>query len=285
MSRTSLDRVKGPRRCIDYCHDAATAPESFRKTEGAWMDTSGVTQALILAGGQATRMRPYTDDAPKAMVPVAGTPIIGHQLLWLAAYGVKSVVVSGGYKAEVIIDYVGDGSRFGVEVTYAIEDEPLGRGGALKYAARQLVDTEAPFFVLNGDVVSAFSPADLADFHRRRDGAVTVALSPYRSNWGVADLDEQDRVRGFVQSPELPYWVNAGIYVFDPDVISLLPDNGDHEDNTFPQLAREGRLMGYRLSGYWRGIDTVKDVMDASRECRDSGSIPAAEFRTTDIDI
>ncbi|GHJ41386.1 nucleotidyltransferase family protein [Streptomyces sp. TS71-3] len=244
------------------------------------MSGSPMTQALILAGGQATRMRPYSDHAPKAMVPVAGAPIICHQLLWLAAHGVRSVTVSGGYKAEVITEYVGDGARFGLAVRYAVEKEPLGRGGGLKFAARALADPGAPFFVLNGDVISSCSLADLAAYHGGHDGHVTVALSPYRSRWGIADLDEADRIRSFVQSPELPYWINAGIYVFDPSVVGLLPDRGDHEDSTFPRLARDGRLVGYRLSGYWRGIDTVKDVMEASRELEESGRVPAAEFLT-----
>ncbi|WP_433727796.1 nucleotidyltransferase family protein [Nocardia sp. CA-129566] len=240
-----------------------------------------VTQALILAGGQATRMRPYTDDAPKAMVPVAGAPIVGYQLAWLAAHDVESVTVSGGYKYEMIADYVGDGSRFGLRVAYAIEDEPLGRGGGLKYAARQLADPQAPFFVLNGDVITTFSLGDLANFHTGHDGAVTIALSPYRSNWGVADLGG-DLIRGFTQSPELPYWINAGIYVFNHDVVELLPDKGDHEDSTFPELAARGRLVGYRLSGYWRGIDTVKDVIEASKEIRAHDRLLPEELRTTD---
>ncbi|MCX4968600.1 nucleotidyltransferase family protein [Streptomyces sp. NBC_00654] len=246
------------------------------------MAAAPVTQALILAGGQATRMRPYTDDAPKAMVPVAGTPIVGYQLAWLAEHGVKSVVISGGYKHEMISEYAGDGSRFGVEIRYAIENEPLGRGGGLKFGARRLPDPAAPFFVLNGDVISTFSLADLSTYHEKHNGAVTVALSPYRSNWGVADLDDDNRIRGFVQSPELPYWINAGIYVFNPEVVAMLPDVGDHEDSTFPQLAKDNRLIGYRLSGYWRGIDTVKDVVQASKEVRNSGGMLAPEFHTTD---
>jgi len=246
------------------------------------MTSTLLTQALILAGGQATRMRPYTDDAPKAMVPVAGAPIVGYQLTWLAEHGVKSVTISGGYKHEMISDYAGDGSRFGVEIRYAIEDEPLGRGGGLKFGARHLADPEAPFFVLNGDVISTFSLVDFAAYHEKHGGAVTVALSPYRSNWGVADLDDGNHIRGFVQSPELPYWINAGLYVFSPEVVAMLPDKGDHEDGTFPQLAKDDRLIGYRLSGYWRGIDTVKDVIEASKEVRASGGMLPREFHTTD---
>ncbi|WP_433662596.1 nucleotidyltransferase family protein [Nocardia sp. CA-128927] len=246
------------------------------------MSVQPVTQALILAGGQATRMRPYTDDAPKAMVPVAGAPIVGYQLTWLAQHGVDFVTISGGYRHEMIRDYVGDGSLFGLEVRYAIEDEPLGRGGGLKYAARQLADPDSPFFVLNGDVITTFSLTDLTTFHAERSGDVTVALSPYRSNWGVAEL-QGDLIKGFTQSPELPYWINAGVYVFNPEVVELLPDRGDHEDSTFPMLAADGRLVGYRLSGYWRGIDTVKDVIEASKEIRAHGRVLAEEFRTTDL--
>ncbi|MCA1838976.1 MAG: nucleotidyltransferase family protein, partial [Actinobacteria bacterium] len=98
-------------------------------------------QAIILAGGQATRMRPYTDDRPKAMVEVAGAPIIEHQIGWLRDNGVKRLVVSCGYKAEVIQEHISDGTSLGDEVTYAVEDEPLGRGGGLKFAAKRLADT------------------------------------------------------------------------------------------------------------------------------------------------
>lgn len=239
---------------------------------------AALAQALILAGGRATRLRPYSDHAPKAMVPVAGAPIICHQLLWLAAHGVTSVTVSCGYQAERICQYVEDGARFGIVVRYTIEEEPLGRGGGLKFAARQLADPDAPFLALNGDVISTCSLSDLAGYHRGHGEPATVALSPYRSQWGVADLDDANRIRGFVQSPELPYWINAGIYAFDPSVIDLLPDRGDHEDSTFPALAREGHMVGYRISGYWRGIDTPKDVLEASRELTKAGRVPAPEF-------
>lgn len=222
-------------------------------------------QAVILAGGQATRMRPYTDDRPKAMIEVAGAPILEHQIRWLGVNGVRQIVISCGYRSEVITAHFGDGSRFGVVVTFAIEDEPLGRGGGLKFAAARLPDPGAPWFGLNGDVLAGFSLARLAEFHRRIGAAATIALAPYRTTWGIADLDG-DFIRGFRQSPTLPYWINGGIYAIEPDVIDLLPDKGDHEDTTFPQLAQEGRLGGFKIEGYWRGIDTFKDVKEATAE-------------------
>ncbi|WP_344561708.1 sugar phosphate nucleotidyltransferase [Streptomyces axinellae] len=256
--------------------DAAKATQA---ADGA-PDAAPVTQALILAGGRATRMRPYTDDMPKAMVPVADSPIVAYQLAWLARHGVTSVTISGGYQHEMIREYTGDGARFGMDIRYAIESEPLGRGGGLKFAAASLADADAPFFVLNGDVITTFPLADLSRYHSSRGGMVTVALTAYRSRWGVAELDDGDRIRGFVQSPELPYWINAGVYVFDPEVLGELPERGDHEERTFPQLARDGELFGYRLAGYWRGIDTVKDVQEATEEVPVSvGALPPA-FRT-----
>lgn len=222
-------------------------------------------QAVILAGGQATRLRPYTEDRPKAMVEVAGVPVCEHQLNWLAAAGVSHVVMSVGYRADVIQDRIGDGSRIGLEVAYAVENEPLGRGGGMKLAARQLPFAGEGWFAMNGDVLARFPLAELEGHHRRTGALATIALAGYRSTWGLATL-EGDLVKGFVQSPHLPYWINGGIYAMEHAVVDMLPDKGDHEDTTFPELAISGRLGGYKIEGYWRGIDTVKDLKEANLE-------------------
>jgi NDP-sugar pyrophosphorylase family protein len=222
-------------------------------------------QAVILAGGQATRLRPYTEDRPKAMVEVAGVPVCEHQLIWLAAAGVEHAVMSVGYRAEVIQDRIGDGGRLGIKVEYAVGDTPLGRGGGMKLAAKELPFADEGWFAMNGDVLARFPLADLAAHHRRISALSTIALAAYRSNWGLATL-EGDFVLGFVQSPHLPYWINGGIYAMEPEVIDMLPDKGDHEDTTFPELALSGRLGGYKIEGYWRGIDTVKDLKEANAE-------------------
>lgn len=224
-----------------------------------------VRQAVILGGGKAERLRPLTDDRPKAMVEVAGRPIVEHQLRWLAENGVSEVVISLGYQAEVLRRHVEDGSGFGVSVRYAVESEPLGRGGGLRFAAGELAYPREPFFGVNGDVICRFSLRDMVELHRRLDASATVALARYRSNWGVVEMDG-DKITAFVQSPELPYWINAGVYLLDPATIERLPERGDHEDTTFPELAAEGRLGGYRIEGYWRGVDTLKDASEATRE-------------------
>ncbi|MGQ0679357.1 MAG: nucleotidyltransferase family protein [Actinomycetota bacterium] len=224
-------------------------------------------QALILAGGKATRMRPYTDERPKAMVEVAGTPIIEHQLRWLASQGVDRAVISCGYRHELIQDHLSDRAHQ-VAIVYAVEEEPLGRGGGLKFAARQLPDRAATFIALNGDIIAEFELAKMLELHRAEQAVATIGLAAFRTSWGVADL-LGNLVRGFNQSPVLPYWINGGIYAFEPEVVSMLPDRGDHEESTFPALAEQGKLAGFRIPGYWRGIDTVKDVIEATRELAD----------------
>lgn len=227
-------------------------------------------QAIVLAGGKATRMRPYTDDRPKAMVEVAGMPIVEHQIRWLIDNGVKEIVVSCGYRAEVLQEHLQDGQGVGAAITYAVESEPLGRGGGLKFAARRVPNPGQFTFALNGDVLSRFPLSDLLAHHRSVGATATLALAPYRTTWGIADL-EGGLIKGFRQSPTLPYWINGGIYVLEPECIDLLPDKGDHEDSTFPELAREGKLGGYRIEGYWKGIDTVKDVIEATNDLEQIG--------------
>ena len=222
-------------------------------------------QAIILAGGKATRMRPYTDDRPKAMVEVDGVPILEHQLRWLIDNGVDRVVVSCGYKAEIIQDHLSSLGSLGIELTYAVEPEPLGRGGGLKFAAACLPGKRETFLALNGDVMADFAMSELLAHHRSEQALATVALAAFQTSWGVADLDG-GLIRGFIQSPVLPYWINGGIYAIEPEVVPMLPGKGDHEDSTFPELARRGKLAGYKIQGYWRGIDTVKDVIEASKE-------------------
>jgi Nucleotidyl transferase len=162
-----------------------------------------MSQAVIIAGGKSTRMRPYTDDRPKAMAEVAGRPIVARQLSWLRGHGVTQVVISVGYRAEVLQDYVQDGARFGLTVSYAVEGEPLGRGGGLRLAAERLPHPNPGFFALNGDVLARFDLGELRRAHEASGAIATIALARYRSSLGVVELDG-DRVTGFVQSPVLP---------------------------------------------------------------------------------
>ena len=253
------------------------------------------TQAVILAGGQGTRLRPYTDDRPKPMVEIPGTgvPIVGHQLAWLAAEGVTDVVVSCGHLAEVLRDWLAtttlpspadpsgtggpDGSS-ALRVSVVVEAEPLGRGGGLKYAAASLPRPEEPWYATNGDIWTRFPLHDMAAFHAERDAVATLALARPRIPWGAVETDQFGHVLDFIEAPPSPYQVNAGVYVFSSSFAGLLPDRGDHERTTFPRLARQRRLAGFPLpqGAYWRAIDTAKDLTEAARELREDPAAPSA---------
>jgi len=222
--------------------------------------------ALIIAGGEGERLRPLTLERPKAMIPVAGRPIVEHQLEWLRAGGVNAAVILCGYKADVLKKHVGDGSRFGIAVSYSLEAEPLGRGGALKQGYTMVPPGQRHVVACNGDILTNQALADIVEFHERKRAAATVMLSPLRSPFGVVEVARDGRITEFREKPELPYWVNAGIYVLAPEFFERLPDRGDHETTTFPDLAAEGRLFGFKSRAYWRPVDSIKDLKEAERE-------------------
>ncbi len=223
-------------------------------------------QAIILAGGKGERLRPFTQDRPKCMVEILGVPLLGYQLQWLSAQGLTDVIVSCGYRHEVIEDYFGDGEKWGVRLRYSIEDQPLGRGGALRLAFRDLAPGEDACLAANGDVITNVRLKPLLQAHRQHGCLATVVLAPFISPYGIVEVDDEDRVVAFHEKPELPYWMNAGIYVLARELATLLPEHGDHEDSTFPQLALERRLGAYKSRAYWRSVDTVKDISEVGKE-------------------
>jgi len=226
-------------------------------------------RAIILAGGRGERLMPLTADRPKCMVEVAGLPIIAHQLRWLARHSVSDVAVSCGHLAFRIEDFVGDGTKFGLKVQYAVEDQALGSGGGLRHAWQAAGWKDHPVIALNGDVITDLPINAMMDLHDELGSSATMAVVPYVTQKGIVDLDEQFHVTAFREKPTLPYLINAGIYVLDARVYRLLPQQGDCETDTWPQLAQMRQLRGFRIYGRWISIDSVKDVTEAN-------SVPAA---------
>ena len=225
--------------------------------------------ALIIAGGEGERLRPLTEDRPKPMIEVAGRPILEHQVRWLADQKITDLVLLCGYKAEVIQEHFGNGDRFGVRVQYSLEEEPLGRGGALKQGARLLPPGTEDVLALNGDVLTNQPLAPLLRFHDQKDSFATVMLSRLHSPYGIVRQDRGGRIISFDEKPLLPHWINAGIYLLSPAFFDRLPPRGDHEVSTFPELAAEGKLYGYRSRAYWRSVDSFKDLTEATAELRE----------------
>lgn len=221
-------------------------------------------QAVVLAGGNATRLRPYTDDRPKPLVEVAGKTIFQRQAEWLAAGGIEHVVVACGYLADVFERYV-ETTALPLAVTIVREQTQLGRGGGLKFGAKALPFAGEPWMGVNGDILTDAPVAELCARHAAAGAAATIAVAQYRCPYGVLDIADDDAITRFVEAPLLPYWINAGVYVFDPATTDLLPDVGDHEDDMFPMLAEQNRLFAYRITTSWRGIDTVKDLKAAAK--------------------
>lgn len=216
--------------------------------------------AIILAGGAGERMRPVQEDRPKCMVSVMGRPLLACMIQWLTAYGIRNITLACGYKYELIQQYFGDGSSLGVTINYLIEDEPLGSGGALKNALRFLSPLEESVLVVNADSITNLNLGDLFAYHEQKNARVTMVSVPMLSPYGVVDFNERGQVTAFREKPELPYWVNAGIYVVDPSIYEQLPDRGEHEQFTFPLLAEKGQLHAFKSTAFWRSINTVRDI-------------------------
>ncbi len=219
--------------------------------------------AIILAGGKGERLRPYTNDRPKVMVELDGKPILAWQIEWLKSFGITKFVLTVSYKYEVVKEYFGDGSKFGIEIDYSIEETPLGRGGGIKKAFKsKLVEGEEDVVVCNGDIITKLDLSKMIEEHLNQKALVSLLLVPYLSRWGVVKIDEQNHVIGFEEKPKLPYWINGGIYIFNKEVEPMLPDIGDHEKETFPKIPKE-KFLGFKEEGFWRAVDVVKDKSEA----------------------
>lgn len=235
-------------------------------------------EAVIVAGGFGTRLLPLTRNRPKHLLEVAGVPFLEHQLARLAEAGAGHVVLATSYHADLFEPVLGDGSRWGLRLSYVLEEEPLGTGGAIRNVADALrPDPDAPVVILNGDVLSGHDlPAQLADFARPRDGRPVdvslhlVEVADARA-FGCVPTDAAGRVTAFVEKTEQPVTnqVNAGCYVFRRAVIDTIPADTvvSVERETFPGLVEGGAVVvGFVQTAYWRDVGTPQALVAASAE-------------------
>lgn len=227
-------------------------------------------QAIVLVGGEGTRLRPLTSDVPKPAVTLVDRPFLAYAIEWLAAHGVSEVVLACGFLPDVLRETLGEDERAGVRITYVAEPEPLGTAGAIRFAADALGDRlEDRFLALNGDVLADLDLSALVRTHEQRGARATIGLHPVEdsSAYGLVRCDEGGAVLEFLEKTgeAVPGEINAGAYVLDRSVFDLVPAGQavSIEREVFPRLVGDG-LHGLLLDGYWMDIGTPDRYLQAS---------------------
>ncbi len=245
-------------------------------------------KAVIMAGGEGTRLRPLTSLRPKPMVPIVNQPVMEHILGLVKHHGIEEAVATLAFMPQVIEDYFGDGEEWGMRVTYAVEESPLGTAGSVKNAASALDDT---FLVISGDALTDIDLSAVVAFHEAHDGPVTIALKrvPDPLEFGVVITDADGRIERFLEKPS---WgqvfsdtINTGIYVLDPTVFDVIPEGEqfDFSSQVFPLLMERGLpLYGFVADGYWCDVGSLDSYVQAHRDVLDGKAmiyVPGARAR------
>jgi mannose-1-phosphate guanylyltransferase/phosphomannomutase len=227
-------------------------------------------KAVVMAGGEGTRLRPLTSNQPKPMVPIVGKPCMEHILELLKAHGMEQVVVTLAFMPQAIRSYFGTGETMGLEIEYSVEEQPLGTAGSVRLASDALDET---FVVISGDALCDVDLTALVAAHREKGADVTIGLKPVPNplEFGIVVTDEDGRIERFLEKPS---WgqvfsdtINTGIYVLEPEVLRHVPTDRpyDFSKELFPLLLEMGRpLYGHVLDGYWQDIGTIEQYRQAN---------------------
>jgi mannose-1-phosphate guanylyltransferase len=229
-------------------------------------------QALILVGGEATRLRPLTCNMPKSMVPVINIPFLEHVIRYLSGHGIRDIVLAQGHLPKPMDDYFQDGSRFGVKLTYCLESKPMGTGGAVKNAEKYLSDT---FLVFNGDIFTDLNLTEMLQFHEERLAKVTISLTPVEdpTAYGLIETTSDGRITRFLEKPSWDQvttnMINAGAYMMNKEILKMIPagTNYSFERQLFPQLLEQCEPMyAFSSPSYWMDIGTPQKYLQLHRD-------------------
>ena len=232
-------------------------------------------KAVVMAGGEGTRLRPLTSNQPKPMVPVVGKPCMEHIIELLRTHGFEDVVVTVAFLPQAIRSYFGDGENMGMRIEYSVEESPLGTAGSVRLAAGKLDDT---FLVISGDALCDVDLTKLVEFHKEREASVTIGLKSVENplEFGIVVTDSEGRVERFLEKPS---WgqvfsdtINTGIYVLEPEVLNHVPTDRpyDFSKELFPLLLEMGRpIYGLPLEGYWQDIGDLDQYRQANFDALD----------------
>ena len=234
-----------------------------------------MTLGILLVGGMGTRLMPLTRDTPKPMLPIAGLPVTEHQLIAAKRAGITTIVLATSYLSEVFTPYFGDGSKWGLDVRYAVEQTPLGTGGAIKNAAAALhlkAGSDEPIVIFNGDVLSSHDLNKQIQEHIAHKADVTLHLTHVDDAraYGCVPVDENGLVTAFLEKMDNPITntINAGSYVFHPSVIDTIAADTvvSVERDVFPALVAAGKkIYGYVEDAYWLDIGTPRALLAGSK--------------------
>jgi len=217
--------------------------------------------AIILAGGKGKRLKPVTDYVPKSLIPIDNIPIIEWQIRYLKKFAVKKIIICTGYKTEQIENYLKIKNNFGIKIIFSKEKIPLGTAGAIKQAARHII--EKSFFVLNGDVITNI---DIKKLQKKENCIAAIIL---KTKFGVMGINN-DKVSKFSEKKGISnLWMNAGLYHLTKNIVKDLPKKGDIEKTTFPNYAKKGKLNHIKFKGaFWHSIDSHKDIEECASEIK-----------------
>jgi mannose-1-phosphate guanylyltransferase len=230
----------------------------------------GARQAVVLVGGEGTRLRPLTNNRPKPLLPVLGRPCVEYMLGSLASAGVEEIILSCGYRSDAVEAALGKGRGLGIDVSFAYEDRPMGTAGAVKLLEDRLDETS---LVIYGDTLMDIDLAQVVSSHRKNKATVTIALTEVErpTEYGIVGLDETSRIVRFKEKPKadevFSNLINAGVYVMQKEAMSYVPKatKFDFSKNLFPILLEAGRpLFGSKLEGMWKDIGRPADLLDAN---------------------
>ncbi|MBA3842193.1 MAG: NTP transferase domain-containing protein [Actinobacteria bacterium] len=232
-------------------------------------------KAVVMAGGEGTRLRPLTSNQPKPMVPIVGKPCMEHILELLRDHGFEDVVVTVAFLPQAIRSYFGDGENLGINVQYSVEESPLGTAGSVRLASDVLDET---FLVISGDALCDIDLGKIVEFHKEKGAAVTIGMKSVENplEFGIVVTDEDGRVERFLEKPS---WgqvfsdtINTGIYVLEPEVLRHIPTDRpyDFSKELFPLLLEMGRpIYGYVCEGYWQDIGNLDQYRQANFDALD----------------
>lgn len=229
-------------------------------------------KAVILIGGEGTRLRPLTCNTPKALVPILNRPFLEHLLGYLKEHGVTDAILAMGYLPDLIQSCLGDGTQLGVRLTYLVEESPLGTAGAVKNAESYL---DGPFLVFNGDIITKIDLTAMMKRHKEVKPKVSIALTPVDNPtiYGVVETDTRGVVQRFVEKPTwdkvTTNMINAGIYMLEPEVLAHIPASTPSmfENYLFPRLLEIGEpILSYPSDAYWIDIGTPEKYLKANHD-------------------